>query len=79
MLATCVNGGRCPCSCACCLIRCHAGQTDACCPGNYNSYPRLQSLIAEFERSGTTIRPFWLTPAVATLNASGLLGETEAQ
>ena len=24
--------------------------------GNYNTYPRLESLIAEFETSGTTIR-----------------------
>ena len=46
--------------------------------GNYNTYPRLESLIAEFERSGTTIRPFWLTPARDRLNASGLLSETEA-
>ena len=46
--------------------------------GNYNSYPRLQSLIAEFQATNTTIRPFWLTPAVAILKASGLLAEVEA-
>ena len=46
--------------------------------GNYNTYPRLESLIAEFEGSGTAIRPFWLTPARDKLRASGLLGEVEA-
>ena len=45
--------------------------------GNYNTYPRLVSLIAEFESSKTTIRPFWLSGAVAKLSASGLLAETD--
>jgi hypothetical protein len=45
--------------------------------GNYNTYPRLQSLIEKFDSSGTTIRPYWLSPAVAKLNASGLLAEAE--
>ena len=41
-------------------------------------YPRLQSLIAEFESTGTAIRPFWLTPARDKLNASGLLDQVDA-
>ena len=46
--------------------------------GFQNTYPRLLSLIAEFEATGTAIRPFWLTPARDRLNASGLLGEVDA-
>ena len=45
--------------------------------GNYNTYPRITSLIKEFNRSGTTIRPYWLTGALDKLNASGLLSEVD--
>eukprot|EP01052_Picozoa_sp_SAG31_P017558 SAG31_NODE_1206_length_9388_cov_7.855420_2_plen_1278_part_00 len=46
--------------------------------GNYNTYPRITSLIEQFNRSGTTIRPYWLTGALNKLNASGLLSEVDA-
>eukprot|EP01052_Picozoa_sp_SAG31_P023447 SAG31_NODE_1933_length_6879_cov_3.230973_2_plen_133_part_00 len=45
--------------------------------GNYNTYPRITSLIKQFEESGTTIKPYWLSPALAKLNASGLLGQVD--
>eukprot|EP01047_Picozoa_sp_COSAG01_P014799 COSAG01_NODE_729_length_14031_cov_24.502800_4_plen_771_part_00 len=45
--------------------------------GNYNTFPRIQSLIKQFEVSGTTIRPYWLSPAITKLNASGLLHEVD--
>lgn len=46
--------------------------------GNYNTYPRIQSLIQKFNSSGSTIRPYWLSPALAKLNASGLTSEVDA-
>ena len=45
--------------------------------GNYNSYPRLLSLLAAFNSSGTTIRPYWLAGATSVLTKSGLLGEVD--
>jgi hypothetical protein len=46
--------------------------------GNYNTYPRLTSLIAAFNSSGTTIRPYWLSPGYDKLQALGLLHEEES-
>ena len=46
--------------------------------GNYNTFPRLQSLIAYFNSSGAPVRPYWITPSQAKLKASGLLGEVDA-
>ena len=38
----------------------------------------MTELIQKFKASGTTIRPYWLSPSFAKLNASGLLGEEAA-
>ena len=46
--------------------------------GNYNTFPRLDSLIAKFNSSGTTIRPYWLSPARDKLAQTGLLSEVDA-
>ena len=46
--------------------------------GNYNSFPRIQSLIDFFNASGAPVLPYWLTPAQSKLNASGLLSEVDA-
>lgn len=45
--------------------------------GNYNSFPRIQSLIEFFSASGAPVRPYWLTPAQSKLNSSGLLAEVD--
>jgi hypothetical protein len=45
--------------------------------GNYNTYPRLASLIKMFNDTGTAVAPFWLTPAVEKLNKTGLLNEQD--
>jgi hypothetical protein len=42
-----------------------------------NSYPRINSLIAKFESSGSTIKPYWLTPALAKLEKTGLMEEID--
>jgi hypothetical protein len=46
--------------------------------GNYNTFPRLESLIDFFNSSGAPVRPYWITPSQLKLNASGLLGEVDA-
>lgn len=46
--------------------------------GNYNSFPRIQSLIDFFNASAAPVRPYWLTPAQSKLNTSGLLSEVDA-
>lgn len=46
--------------------------------GNYNTFPRIQSLVNVFNSSGAPVRPYWLTPAQLKLNASGLLDEVDA-
>lgn len=46
--------------------------------GNYNTFPRLNSLIAMFNSSGTTIKPYWLSPAHDKLAKAGLLAEVDA-
>eukprot|EP00038_Savillea_parva_P019806 m.28947 g.28947 ORF g.28947 m.28947 type:complete len:1040 (+) comp4562_c0_seq1:52-3171(+) len=45
--------------------------------GNYNTFPRVQQLITDFEQANSAIKPYWLTPAFDRLNASGLLHENE--
>ena len=46
--------------------------------GNYNTFPRVTQLIKAFKESGSTIRPYWLSPSFDKLNATGLLDEEEA-
>lgn len=43
-----------------------------------NTFPRVTQLIKAFNESGTTIRPYWLSPSFEKLNATGLLDEEEA-
>ena len=53
---------------------CVSSQAARCC----STFPRVTELIQKFKASGTTIRPYWLSPSFAKLNASGLLGEEAA-
>jgi hypothetical protein len=46
--------------------------------GNYNTYPRLQSLLDQFKSSGSVAKPYWASDALTKLNASGLLHEADA-
>jgi len=45
--------------------------------GNYMGFPRLSSLLAEFEATNTTIKPFWLTPTQDKIKSLGLWDEAE--
>jgi hypothetical protein len=46
--------------------------------GNYNTYPRINSLLKKWDTSGAAVLPFWISPAQTKLKASGLLAEAEA-
>lgn len=46
--------------------------------GNYNTFPRIQSLIDFFNTSEAPVRPYWLTPSQTKLKSSGLLAEVDA-
>lgn len=46
--------------------------------GNYNTYPRINSLLKKWDASEAAVRPYWISPAQSKLNASGLLAEAEA-
>jgi len=46
--------------------------------GNYNTYPRIQSVLKYFNSSGSVVKPYWLASALTKLNGSGLLAEADA-
>ena len=46
--------------------------------GNYNTYPRIQSVLDKFNTTGAVAKPYWISQALTKLNASGLSAEANA-
>lgn len=45
--------------------------------GNYNTFPRVMTLLEKFNTSGSIVKPWWLIPVRDRLELQGLLDEHE--